>query len=111
MGAEIVEDIFQDSDIVVFQGADSLDPGAVELHGLKEATGRLFGRRIHDVSADWRRVFAQMRQMLDETGSEVPRAFELDTVTISLGFSAHGRLVFVAEAGVEASIGITFKRL
>jgi hypothetical protein len=104
----MVEKAFQN--MVLFAGPSRLLPGDVELHGLKEVTDRIFGKKLEDVKADWQKVFSQIREMLEETGTETPKGFSLDNVTVSLGFSAHGQLVFIAEAGVEASISLTFKR-
>lgn len=101
------DQVLDSPDVVLFTGQTSLDPGQLELHSLKD---KLFGRKIEDVQADWGKVSRQVARMLDATTKERPAGFELDTVEISLGFTASGRLAFIAEAGVEASVGITLKR-
>jgi hypothetical protein len=97
----------QDPNIVLFQGVAPLQPGEVELHSFGS---RLFGRRLDDVKADWAKLSVQLRAMVDSFVPEVPQGFALDSLKISLGFSAQGKLVFIAEAGVEASVTIEFKR-
>jgi hypothetical protein len=101
------ENSLQDPQIVLFQGSTPLQPGEVELHRFRE---RLFGRNLNDVKADWAKISVQLREMLDSFAPQVPRGFALDSVQVSLGFSAQGKLVFIAEAGVEASVTIEFRR-
>ena len=49
--------------------------------------------------------------MVSGTDDRVTAAgYELSEVNISLGFNAKGKLAFIAEAGVEASVSIVFKR-
>lgn len=107
------ETTIDDQDIVLFEGSTALQPGEVEVHGLKGIQGfggRLFGRKLDEVKADWHKVFGQAQEMIEAAQPESPKGFGLDTVTISLGFNAQGRLVFIAEAGVEATVSVTFKR-
>jgi hypothetical protein len=99
-----------DPKIVLFQGAESLPPGGVELHSFKGVSEKLFGRQLDDVKADWKKVSGQVKEMMDSVVPEVPKGFTFESVEVKLGFSAEGKLVFVAEAGIEASVSLTFKR-
>ena len=36
--------------------------------------------------------------------------YALEDVTFELGFSAEGKIVFVAQAGITTTISVTFKR-
>lgn len=108
------QDWLNDPDLVIFEGKEPpLKPGEVEEHafGIEKITDRLFGRRIEEVKADWQRVSGQIQQMLQAIASVAAENFAMDTVEISLGFSAQGKLVFIAEAGVEATVSVTYKRL
>ncbi len=96
-----------DEDIVLFVGAPALQPGEVELQSFRE---KIFGRKVEDVQNDWRRISGQIATIVDASTAERPRGFELESVEVSLGFSASGKLAFIAEAGVEASITVTLKR-
>jgi len=96
-----------DEDIVFFTGSPALQPGDVELQSFKD---RLFGRKVEDVQADWRRVSSQIAKIVDASSAERPRGFEMESVEIALGFSASGKVAFIAEAGVEASITVTLTR-
>ena len=96
-----------DENIVLFAGTPTLGPGELELHNLKD---RLFGRRIEDIQADWRRISSQIAKLVEATSSMRPTGFELDTIEVGLAFTASGRLAFIAEAGVEASVSITLAR-
>lgn len=102
--------MIDNSNIVLFQGEKHLDPGQVQLHSLSEVAGKLFGRKLEDVKADWKKVSLQVKEMMESVVAQVPKGFTFETVEVSLGFSAEGKLVFVAEAGVEASVTLTFKR-
>jgi hypothetical protein len=99
-------------DVVLFQSsaATQLAPGEFEEHGLRDMARGLFGRKIEEVKADWKKVTAQIQEMIQSTESAQPAGFGLESVTISLGFNAKGQLVFIAEAGVEATVSVTFKR-
>jgi hypothetical protein len=71
---------------------------------------RVFGLPLERLQDDWTKVVSQIRKIFEITPQETPQGFALDSVEISLGFSAKGRLVFIAEAGVEATVNVTFKR-
>jgi len=104
-------DKLTDPGIVIFQGNKPLQPGKVELHGfVSDVTGKLFGRSLEEVKTDWRKVSNQIKEMVESVVPEIPTGFNFDTIEVSLGFSAEGRLVFIAEVGVEASVSLTFKR-
>ena len=97
-------------DIVVFERPTGLAPGEAEAHGLDGAVDRLFGRSIDKVRADWDKTMGQVGRMVEAAGARRPRGYEMDSVAVSLGFNASGRLVFIAEAGIEATVTVTFKR-
>ena len=96
-----------DDGVVLFAGRSSLDPGELEFHSLKD---RLFGRSIEDVQKDWARVSSQVAKLVDATSSTQPKGFELESIEVSLAFTASGQLAFIAEAGIEASVSVTLKR-
>jgi hypothetical protein len=53
----------------------------------------------------------QVSALVSDSDSKVDNInFQLDEIKVALGFSATGKLAFIAEAGVEASIEVTFKR-
>ena len=96
-----------DGDVVLFAGTPTLDTGDLEFHSLKD---RLFGRNLEDVQTDWRRVSSQIAKLVDATSTVRASGFELETIEVGLAFTASGRLAFIAEAGVEASVSITLTR-
>jgi hypothetical protein len=96
-----------DENIVLFAGTTTLAPGELELQSFKD---RLFGRRIEDVQGDWTRVSGQIAKLVDATASTRPTGFDLDSIEFSLAFTASGKLAFIAEAGVEASVSVSLKR-
>ncbi|MGD9711484.1 MAG: hypothetical protein AB7V46_05380 [Thermomicrobiales bacterium] len=84
-------------------------PGTAEAHGLKEW---LFGtkRPLDEVKSDVGAVFNQAAQLAETATDKTPAGFDLDSISFSLGFDAGGKLGFIAEASVSASVEITFQR-
>ena len=101
------KDKLSDPSIVLFQGRTPLKPGEVELHALSD---RLFGRKIEEVKSEWKILSSQLQEMINGFTLNKPNGFSVDEITIELGFSAEGKLAFIAEAGIEASISVSFKR-
>lgn len=101
-----------DPDIVLFQGEKPVArAGSVELHLFGSDTpGTLFGRSVDDVKKDFGKVSGQVEQILENAFTKAPKGVRFDNVEICLGFTAKGKLAFIAEAGVEASVTVTFKR-
>jgi Trypsin-co-occurring domain 1 len=101
-----------DPNIILFQGEKAVTKaGAVELHLFGSDTpGTLFGRSVSDVKRDFEKVSDQVRQILENAFTKVPEGLRFESVEIFLGFSAQGKLAFIAEAGVEASVAVTFTR-
>jgi hypothetical protein len=100
---------FDSPDWIVFGGRPMPDPGGATNHGAFDAVRRLFARDIQDVRRDFDRVGAQLQQLATSFPATAGN-YEVDEFTIDLGFSASGSLVFVAEAGLEATVSITFRR-
>lgn len=99
----------QDPDVMVFSGEQALPLGSVEKHRLHGAIGELFGKPKAQVEADWNKVIEQMNSLLSSVALPA-KDYRLEQVTFELGFSATGQVVFIAQAGVTASISVTFKR-
>ena len=96
-------------DYIVFGGRPRPVPGSSEDHALTDWFGGLVPRKKEEVKQDWHRVIGQIQELLQDV-SLVPANFQLDEVVFELGFSAQGKIVFVAEAGVDATVSVTFKR-
>lgn len=69
----------------------------------------LFGIAREAVKADFERVMTQLQFVLDGM-SQVTKNYDLDEITFELGFTAQGKVVFIAEASVAATVTATFKR-
>jgi len=67
-------------------------------------------RTLLQVREDWRTVVVQVNQLIVDTKADPASGFHLDEVSIGLAFDAKGKIGFIAEAGVEASIHVVFKR-
>lgn len=98
-----------DPEIVVFGGKAKPSVGTTTDHGFGDFFRGLVARPMDEVKQDWEKVLGQIQQLLSDTLT-LPGPFELSEVGVELGFSAQGKLVFIAEAGVEASFSATFTR-
>jgi len=71
-------------------------------------------RRVTVSDDELQRVTGQVDRMVGVLDSSATRgkagSYSVDTITVHLGVSATGRFFFVAEAGMEASVEITWKR-
>jgi hypothetical protein len=59
---------------------------------------------------DLRDQLQEIRDSLDPLLSDSGRGLSLNDVEIALTLSASGKVLFIAEGGVEASITLTFSR-
>jgi hypothetical protein len=98
-----------DPDYIVFAGETPLVPGASAEHGLGDHFKGLFPRSKEQVKADWQQVVGQIRDILDKLPVDQP-GFAMEEITFELGFSAQGKVVLIAEAGITATVSVTFKR-
>ncbi len=70
----------------------------------------VFELKLEEVKADWAKVTGQIGQMVAATDSQAPQGFRLSTVTVAVAFTAKGKLAFIAEAGVQSTVTLTFTR-
>jgi hypothetical protein len=97
----------EQQDIFFVTGSTLKGPG-VNLHG---DTGATLTKKVIEVKEDWNAVMGQVSVIVSETDTVMSETkFVLEEITISLGFNAKGKIAFIAEAGVEASIEIKFKK-
>jgi hypothetical protein len=68
-----------------------------------------FTRRKEDVSAEWDKIVSQMQAFVRRLSVEIG-SYGLHEVTFELGFSAEGHLGFIAKAGANGSVHVTFQR-
>jgi hypothetical protein len=68
-----------------------------------------FGRAKQEVEAEWQAMIDNTQQLLTRFAA-LEGAFTLQTVDVELGFSAEGRLGFIAKAGATASVKLGFCR-
>lgn len=81
--------------------------------GVTEHSGKssVLSKKVDEVKNDLSKILGQLNFIVSEAEkSTAEKGFNLEEITVSLGFSASGKLAFIAEAGVEASIEVTFKR-
>lgn len=101
----------ESKDMVLFQGpAHPANPGIMHLTSFGSVLDNIFGKRVDDVKADFDRIAEQMNEILQGAFSKITGDMKMDSVEVSLGFTASGKLAFIAEAGVETSVKVTFKR-
>lgn len=97
------------SNEVLFISGTGLEAGEVEIH---KGVAEKLVRSLADVKEDWRLVVNQVAEIFGTGTDQVAnRGYRLSEVEVSLGFDARGRLAFIAEAGVEATISVKFERV
>ena len=96
---------------VPFVGPNKLRPGEGEAHGLKDIIDRSFTRSLGSVTEEVTNVMSSIQEILGNMKTKTPLGFGIDTIDISLGFDAKGKLAFIAEGGVQATVKISFKKI
>lgn len=98
----------RDPQEVLFIAETTLPAGEVRLH---KDVGKGLTRTLKEVKEDWDIVMVQVSHIISDTEAKIEqKKFKLDEITISLGFNAKGKLAFIAEAGIEASVSIKFTK-
>jgi hypothetical protein len=93
---------------IAFITERQLDPGEFSEHF---RLPNVFTRPVEEVRKDWGVVLGQVSTLATEADTAVAgKALRLDSLTVELAFNAKGQLLFIAEAGVQASVSVTFKR-
>jgi|SRR4051812_33614135 hypothetical protein len=98
-----------EQEVVFVSGSGTtLRPGEVQAHS---GTVERVVRSLGDVKKDWQVVIGQVAEMIGSSDGQVAqRGFRLSEVEVALGFDARGKLAFIAEAGVEATVTVRFER-
>ena len=96
-------------EVFVFGGRPEPVPGSSEDHAMSDWYRNLIPRKKEEVKADWNRIVRQIQELLQDVALP-PSDFQLDEVTFELGFNAQGKIVFIAEGGIEATLSMNFKR-
>jgi Trypsin-co-occurring domain 1 len=98
-----------DPDFVIFSGEDEPIEGTVELQSLREKISSAFHRPTAEVAEELDTRLDQVRSMVEKVDKDAGD-FRLSEVTVELGFSAEGTVVFVAKAGIQTTIAVKFAR-
>jgi hypothetical protein len=65
---------------------------------------------FEEVKAEWDQMMGRIAKLLDSAQqSASPGPFELQEIQLQLAFNAKGRVAFIAEAGVDAGVTLTFR--
>jgi hypothetical protein len=88
-----------------------VESSGVTLHRRGESPAAAVARRFEEVQQDWQSMITRVMELARSTDEAVPEArIQLTELEIELGFTAAGKLAFIAEAGVAGSITLTFTR-
>jgi hypothetical protein len=97
----------QDPRYVYFVSPTKPPPGEATPHAFIDT---LYPRRKEEVQQNWKTVINQTVELVSQNVDSAPKGYQMDEIEVSLGFSATGHLAFIAEAGLETSIKVVFKR-
>jgi hypothetical protein len=97
----------QDSRYVYFISPAKPPPGEATPHAFLDT---LYPRRKEEVQQDWKVAINQTVELVSQNVDSAPKGYQMDQIEVSLGFSAMGQLAFIAQAGLESSIKVVFKR-
>jgi hypothetical protein len=97
----------QDTRYVYFISPAKPPPGAATPHAFLDT---LYPRRKEEVQQNWKKVINQSVELVSQNVDSAPEGYQMDQIEVSLGFSATGQLAFIAQAGLEASVKVVFKR-
>jgi hypothetical protein len=98
-----------DPAVMLFSSGYRSPVGVSEDHGLRDRAEQLLAKSTEEVKASWLQAVEQMRLLI--AGAEnLAGDYELSEIEFKLGFTAAGTVVFIAQAGIEATISATFKR-
>jgi hypothetical protein len=83
-------------------------PG-VTLH--KRSAVESVSKTVAELKTDWNEMMQSVTVIIEDTERHTKKVgFKLEEIEIGLGFNAKGKLAFIAEAGVEASVSIKFRK-
>ena len=72
---------------------------------------KTLAKKAGEVKEDYEAILNQIDFIIGDTDTKIKESgFKLEQIKIGLGFNAKGKIAFIAEAGVEASIEVLFKR-
>ena len=97
----------QDPEYVYFVSPAKPPPGEATPHAFLDT---LYPRRKEEVKRDWKTVINQTVELVSQNVDSAPKGYQMEQIEVSLGFSATGHLAFIAQAGLESSIRVLFKR-
>jgi hypothetical protein len=98
-----------DPAVMLFSTGYHSPVGVSEDHGLRDRAEQLLAGSTEEVKASWLQAVEQMR-LLIANAENLAGNYELSEIEFKLGFTAAGTVVFIAQAGIQATISATFKR-
>lgn len=63
-----------------------------------------------EMAADWKNKLDRIVDVATHAAQTQDKAWHIDEIEIGLTLSAKGKLLFIAEAGAEASVKVTLKK-
>ena len=87
---------------------------AVKTHATQQWTAEAFFdvKKVDpkDMAADWQEKLDRILDVAANAAAKKDKAWHIDEIEIGLTLSAKGELLFIAEAGAEASVKVTLKK-
>lgn len=106
-----------DDEILVYVGEDDLEPEDQDAFqpefGHKRKSAKELGlEKVTLTDEELNRLRKQVQRIAGKLGPDTDQdqSFAVDSVTLHVGVSASGHFFFIANAGVEAAIDVTWRR-
>jgi hypothetical protein len=103
--SESIENAYADPKLLPILPSERLEPGKFEAQAWVDDT---FYRKLDELRGEWRILVEKIGSVVSGT-EKISESILLDEVSVQIGFNAKGKLVFVAEAGVNASFTLRMK--
>ena len=97
----------EDNDVVLIKASHDGGTGLTE----HKRAGDAIVRNFDDLRSEWDALIGKITELADSADErDSDSGLRLSELTVELGFTAAGKLAFIAEAGASASISLTFSR-
>ena len=92
-------------DTIPFKPGSTMRPGDFQPHNFIDDTVYY---KLDELKGQWNTLMKKIGDVV--SGPSAFAGLALDEITVKIGFNAKGKLVFIAEAGMDAAFEVSFKK-